>query len=223
MSDIKQQFNQEAIVSQSLLKGAAKDDGFSLIEVMVVLLLLSVITLITTDVLGRYLDGHKAINSTMIDMQNVIKARAIIREDLLQRVVTQQRQDLDVISNVGDSGYVFSVIRYQPDPSIEVKSTTGLQKVVYFHQNGHLVRRVYDSAFPANDTEYREQILLSNVQELDVQYALSGQWFHQRDLDDVLRLANAPTALSLTWVLGEKDARNGVAFDNHFLINGAGS
>ena len=159
--------------------------GFTLVEVMVALLIFSILSAATLAVLTSTLQSKTQMQA----QQETLRARAIVRillkEDFAQTVIIPKKdaygQVLPVFfsgGNIGDNRLLtLSRTGWGNPGGIERRSD--LQAVDYRLEKGILIRRTamrFNGADISDPKQYLDQALLPNIERIDMQFYDGAEW-----------------------------------------------
>ncbi|MAP95823.1 MAG: type II secretion system protein GspJ [Ponticaulis sp.] len=181
--------------------------GFSLIEVLVALFVLSIVSAAGTTVILRSVSSKEAMDVAIGEASQFTAAHSRMRDDFAQWVPreAESRPGLDPQSSfvgggVGDSTLLFSFVRDGwTNPGLKDKRS-GLIAVRYIYDGGAIIRQVQTRADPAYNQEPIEQIIFSDVVEAYAEFSQDEQWVPQWRAVEGDR-AGAPVAVRLTFEL----------------------
>ncbi len=145
--------------------------GYSLIEILVVLLIFSSIAIISASFLSSAANSFFQVNSKTDELRELIIATEIIKEDLIHIVNKSTRNEFGIkkksfyLSNeLKQSGKIIEFVRFSSSDGIE--GLGSLHKVKYILENGVLKR--YSSNF-LNSPYLNDHItLIQNVSEVKI-------------------------------------------------------
>tara|TARA_B100000989_G_C19475962_1_gene442903 strand:- start:619 stop:1191 length:573 start_codon:yes stop_codon:yes gene_type:complete len=145
--------------------------GYSLIEMLVVLLIFSSIAIISASFLSSSANSFFQVNSKTDELRELIIATEIIKEDLIHIVDKSTRNEFGIkkksfsLSNeLKQSGKIIEFVRYSSSDGIG--DLGSLNKVKYVLENGRLKR--YVSNF-LNSPYLNDHItLIQNVSEVKI-------------------------------------------------------
>ncbi|MAK62219.1 MAG: type II secretion system protein GspJ [Ponticaulis sp.] len=200
-----------------------RDAGFSLVEVMVALFILSVISAAGTTILLRSVTGKEVLETATERINTYTRVHSRIRDDLLQWVPrrAESRATLDpkaefLGGGIGDSTLLFAFVRDGwTNPGL-AETRSGLISVRYSLSGNQLVRTVQTVADPLYNSEGVEEILFDDVAEAYAEFRQGPQWLNQWRGGDGGR-EGAPIAVRL-----HVELLNGEEFDWLFLTPSGG-
>ena len=160
--------------------------GFTLIEIIISLIILSVILLISSNILSSALNYQSSTNINLKKVNELNLASTIIRRDLRQAVNVPSRDffgNLEPSTFNGDySNKSISFNTFISDISID---TSSIKKILYFFNDNNLYRRQYYSSSPFKNDDYFESILLKNISEVNFTYMHERRWHNSWPVGDI--------------------------------------
>ena len=149
------------------------EKGYSLIEMLVVLMIFSIIALLSLSFISSSVTSYFSLNSKTIQLKNLIIMSDVIKKDLIHTVNIFPRNDLGVkeefffkINNERiQDNKILEFVSYSSSDGLN--ETGALSKVKYEFKDGNLYR------FSSNDlnTPYSEMplLLLSNIKDIKLE------------------------------------------------------
>ena len=179
--------------------------GFTLIEIIISLIILSVILLISSNILSSALNYQSSTNINLKKVNELNLASTIIRRDLRQAVNVPSRDffgNLEPSTFNGDySNKSISFNTYISDISID---TSSIKKILYFFDDNNLYRRQYYSSSPFKNDDYFESILLENISEVNFTYMHERRWHNSWPVGDISS-RKIPTLVRIDFKMNNND------------------
>lgn len=179
--------------------------GFTLIEIIISLIILSVILLISSNILSSALNYQSSTNINLKKVNELNLASTIIRRDLRQAVNVPSRDffgNLEPSTFNGDySNKSISFNTYISDISID---TSSIKKILYFFNDNNLYRRQYYSSSPFKNDDYFESILLKNISEVNFTYMHERRWHNSWPVGDISS-RKIPTLIRIDFKMNNND------------------
>ena len=152
--------------------------GFTLIEVLISLVILSIVTLITSNFLKSSIESKDFVSRKSQDTYKFNLLSNTLDQDLIHAVnvpMTDFRGGLKyatfiVVSN--SSSFTFTTKTLTKD--LNLKS---LVRVQYLLQDESFLRRQYYAASPSNTNEYLETELFKNIKDFKLEFADKNRWY----------------------------------------------
>ena len=159
------------------------DHGFSLIEVLVSLFIISTISIAGTTVLLSSFQSRDALAASTEQTQAYAQAHTRIREDLLQWVprAAESRPGLDPSASflgggIGEAGLLFAFVRDGwTNPGL-TEERSGLFAVRYVFESGRLIRRTRPFADPLFNDDFRDEVLLDGLDDVYAEFNQGQLW-----------------------------------------------
>ena len=151
--------------------------GFTIIEVLISLVILSIITLITSNILKSSLDTESTTTKHLNSIKSINLSSSKIRRDLRQIVNIKSR---DFFGNKMIGSFIYdersnSMIFNSYVRSIS-EGISPIKRIEYIYQDSLLKRRQYFTASPYNQDEFVESILLTDIEEFNVSLFDYDNW-----------------------------------------------
>lgn len=189
-----------------------KDLGFSLMEIMVALVIISVISAAGSTIILRSVNGKEILAKATERVETFASLHARIRDDLSQWVprAAESRPVIDpkvqfLGGGVGDSAMLFAFVRDGwTNPGLK-DARSGLIAVRYSFIRGQLLRSVQTLADPLYNAEGIEEVLLDDVDDVTVDFRVGDQWLPQWQSVEG-ETAMAPLAVRMNVVLGSGES-----------------
>ena len=179
--------------------------GFTLIELVISITLLSFITIITTSILQNSIIQRNLYIENSNNLENYNSFFGIFRDDF--RFI----QNVDMLNVDGASS--FKTLHLNDDEkqlSFITKSfsNTDLElkniRVLYFIENGKLYRRQYKSINPADFSDYLDTLILEEVTDIQLKAHNKQRWLNVWPYDEVSK-RRLPHAVFLSISQRQKD------------------
>ena len=178
--------------------------GFTLIEIIISLIILSVILLISSNILSSALNYQSSTNINLKKVNELNLASTIIRRDLRQAVNVPSRDffgNLEPSTFNGDySNKSISFNTFISDISID---TSSIKKILYFFNDNNLYRRQYYSSSPFKNDDYFESIL-KNISEVNFTYMHERRWHNSWPVGDISS-RKIPTLIRIDFKMNNND------------------
>ena len=152
--------------------------GFTIIEVLISLVILSIITLITSNILKSSLDTEYQTTNYLNKIKDINLSSSKIRRDLRQSMNVPMRDIYGLPLNatfyyVDDSERLIFTTMINHSGS----STGKLRRVEYLLQDKSFIRRQYFAANPYLGEEYFDSVMMENVSDIFFKFSDGYQWF----------------------------------------------
>ena len=179
--------------------------GFTLIELVISITLLSFITIITTSILQNSIIQRNLYIENSNNLENYNSFFGIFRDDF--RFI----QNVDMLNVDGASSFKTLLLNDdEKQLSFITKSfsNTDLElkniRVLYFIENGQLYRRQYKSINPADFSDYLDTLILEGVTDIQLKAHNKQRWLNIWPYDEVSK-RRLPHAVFLSISQRQKD------------------
>ena len=162
------------------------EQGFSLIEVMVSLFILSTISVAGTTIILRAFQSRDALAVSTEHTGSFAQAHTRLRDDLMQWVprAAESRPGIDpnalfLGGGIGDSALLFAFVRDGWTNPALTEPRSGLFAVRYVFENGQLIRKTRPYADPLYSEDFEAEVLLSDLGDVAVEFRQGQMWVPQ--------------------------------------------
>ena len=179
--------------------------GFTIIEVLVTLIILSMIAIISSNILQSSLESEKVSSQRLYSIKELNLASSILRRDIRQ-IANVSIKDFygnkingTFISELGSENLMFTT---------KVKSfsneVSSLKRVQYVIENKNFIRKQYYSSNPYNQDEYTKSIIINDIDNLKLSFLNENKW-HQSWPVSPITSKKIPTLIKIEFRLDNKD------------------
>ena len=179
--------------------------GFTIIEVLVTLIILSMIAIISSNILQSSLESEKVSSQRLNSIKELNLASSILRRDIRQ-IANVSIKDLygnkingTFISELGSENLMFTT---------KVKSFSNevspLKRVQYVIENKNFIRKQYYSSNPYNQDEFTKSIIINDIDNLKLSFLNENKW-HQSWPVSPITSKKFPTLIKIEFRLDNKD------------------
>jgi type II secretion system protein J len=179
--------------------------GFTIIEVLVTLIILSMIAIISSNILQSSLESEKVSSQRLNSIKELNLASSILRRDIRQ-IANVSIKDFygnkingTFISELGSENLMF--ITKVKSFSNEVSP---LKRVQYVIENKNFIRKQYYSSNPYNQDEYTKSIIINDIDNLKLSFLNENKW-HQSWPVSPITSKKIPTLIKIEFRLDNKD------------------
>ena len=184
---------QEAI----LLKNNKK--GFTLIEVLVSIVILSIIAIVSTNFLQSSISAREEGAKKLQNIKELNIASSIVRRDMRQILNVPIR---DYFGNNLKGNFIADAISNSIVFTTLVNSsfsTSRVRRVEYLYQDKKFIRRQYFADNPYSYEEYFETTLLDEVTKIEFSYMTNRKWYPVWPIDIITKV-KIPELVKITFV-----------------------
>ena len=179
--------------------------GFTIIEVLVTLIILSMIAIISSNILQSSIESEKVSSLRLNSIKELNLASSILRRDIRQ-IANVSIKDFygnkingTFISELGSENLMFTT---------KVKSFSNevspLKRVQYVIENKNFIRKQYYSSNPYNQDEYTKSIIINDIDNLKLSFLNENKW-HQSWPVSPITSKKIPTLIKIEFILDNKD------------------
>ena len=179
--------------------------GFTIIEVLVTLIILSMIAIITSNILQSSLESEKISSQRLNSIKELNLASSILRRDIRQ-IANVSIKDFygnkingTFISELGSENLMFTT---------KVKSFSNevspLKRVQYVIENKNFIRKQYYSSNPYNQDEFTKSIIINDIDNLKLSFLNENKW-HQSWSVSPITSKKIPILIKIEFRLDNKD------------------
>ena len=179
--------------------------GFTIIEVLVTLIILSMIAIITSNILQSSLESEKESTQRLNSIKELNLASSILRRDIRQ-IANVSIKDFygnrmygTFISELNSNNLMFTT---------KVKSFSNevspCKRVQYVVEDKNFVRKQYYSTNPYNEDEYTKSIIINDIDKLQLSFLNENKW-HQSWPVSPITSKKIPTLIKIEFSLDDKD------------------
>ena len=179
--------------------------GFTIIEVLVTLIILSMIAIITSNILQSSLQSEKKSTQRLNSIKELNLASSILRRDI------RQIANVSIKDFYGNKMYGTFISELNSDNlmfTTNVKSFSNevspLKRVQYVVEDKNFVRKQYYSTNPYNQDEYTKSIIINNIDKLQLSFLNENKW-HQSWPVSPITSKKIPTLIKIEFRLDNKD------------------
>ena len=179
--------------------------GFTIIEVLVTLIILSMIAIISSNILQSSIESEKVSSLRLNSIKELNLASSILRRDIRQ-IANVSIKDFygnkingTFISELGSENLMFTT---------KVKSFSNevspLKRVQYVIENKNFIRKQYYSSNPYNQDEFTKSIIINDIDNLKLSFLNENNW-HQSWPVSPITSKKIPTLIKIEFRLDNKD------------------
>ena len=179
--------------------------GFTIVEVLVSLIILSIIAVISSNILQSSLDTERDTTRHLNSIKELNLSSSIIRRDLRQIVNIPSR---DFFGNNLYGTLIGSMDSQSISFSTRIKSLSNevspIKKVQYILERDILVRRQYFSSNPYDQSAHTESKLLIDISELRFSFMYENKWHNSWPIN-LVTSKKIPTIVRLDFTTNGKE------------------
>ena len=151
--------------------------GFTLIEVLISLVILSIIAIISTNFLQSSIDLRNQSKSKVDDIKVFNLGVSTIRRDLMSVVNLPMRDNFgnqlpNFIGSNTDKKITFLGFINRID-----SSRSSISRIEYLFDDTKFIRRVYFTADPYDYDDYIDSVIFNNIDDVEISFLVDNRWF----------------------------------------------
>ena len=188
--------------------------GFTLIEVLIAIIIMTVIAVISTNILQSSLSSREFTNQSLEKIKKINLASNLVRRDFRQSVNVPMKdlygQPLKAtfLSPEGSKRIIFTVLvnRYSEE-------TSGVRRVEYLFNENSFIRRQYFAGNPYSSSDYSESVLFKDIDDVKISFSDGIRWVNswpldeltQRSIPRLIQIQLMQNNKSIEWIISPKN------------------
>ena len=151
--------------------------GFTLIEVLISLVILSTIAIVSTNFLQSSIDLRNQSKSKVDDIKVFNLGVSTIRRDLMSTVNLPMRDNFgnqlpNFIGSNTDKKITFLGFINRID-----SSRSSISRIEYLFDDTKFIRRVYFTADPYDYDDHIDSVIFDNIDDVEISFLSDNRWF----------------------------------------------
>ena len=151
--------------------------GFTLIEVLISLVILSIIAIVSTNFLQSSIDLRNQSKSKVDDIKVFNLGVSTIRRDLMSTVNLPMRDNFgnqlpNFIGSNTDKKITFLGFINRID-----SSRSSISRIEYLFDDTKFIRRVYFTADPYDYDDHIDSVIFHNIDDVEISFLSDNRWF----------------------------------------------
>ena len=151
--------------------------GFTLIEVLISLVILSIIAIVSTNFLQSSIDLRNQSKSKVDDIKVFNLGVSTIRRDLMSTVNLPMRDNFgnqlpNFIGSNTDKKITFLGFINRID-----SSRSSISRIEYLFDDTKFIRRVYFTADPYDYNDHIDSVIFDNIDDVEISFLSDNRWF----------------------------------------------
>ena len=151
--------------------------GFTLIEVLISLVILSIIAIVSTNFLQSSIDLRNQSKSKVDDIKVFNLGVSTIRRDLMSTVNLPMRDNFgnqlpNFIGSNTDKKVTFLGFINRID-----SSRSSISRIEYLFDDTKFIRRVYFTADPYDYDDHIDSVIFDNIDDVEISFLSDNRWF----------------------------------------------
>ena len=157
------------------------EKGFSLVETLLAMFLLSLVSMTALVMLNGYFRGSAAIGSASTRLSEMMSAREQLADDLLHAVMRPSGAAEMPVIFYGDmrTSCFLHLTRRAGPVAIYDRRGTDIESVRYCLEDGTLTRQAYDRPDAVRDTPQRRYKLIDNIETVEIRFLANNVWVRE--------------------------------------------
>lgn len=170
------------------------DEGFSLMETLVAVFILSIVSLISLNIMSNFASANQILTETIGHLEDLKTAQNYIRNDM-QHIIKRQTR----IISTGQPNIVLRFTRNNRMLADVDKSRAAIETIEYRIEEGELIRRSFDRPNPTVNTPYRDYTILHNVENVELRFLIGNNWVDEWVSSPNSMTSYLPKAIEFSW------------------------
>lgn len=171
-------------------------DGFSLVEMLVAVFLLSVVSIASLSVMSNFADANQMVTEKMGDLGKIERARDFLRSDLRETI---QRGFFVQDQKENNERLLFRITRGGAENAKIDNSYSPVEMIEYRIIENNLIRRSYLRPQAIENTPYRDYVILENIADVSLKFYDGFLWQDYWINSQNNQTQILPKALEITW------------------------
>ena len=154
--------------------------GFTLIEILISLVILSVILLVTSNILESSLETERNLSNRLEESSSLNLSSIIVKRDIRQIINIPLRDNYGEFLQatiIGDD--VQKKISFNSKVNSLSNDSSPIKRIEYLLEDNSLVRKQYFSANPYDSEEYIKLNLLKDITNLEISFMHNKRWHNK--------------------------------------------
>ena len=179
--------------------------GFTLIEVLVSLVILSMIAVISSNILQSSLETEFNSSERLQSARKLNFSSITLRRDIRQIINVPLR---DFYGNQIKGTFIGNNIDNKISFNTKIKSisneTSPIKRVEYVLEENNLVRKQFYSSNPYDVEEFIKSVLIEEVSEIDIKFWHEKMWYQEWPVDTITQ-RKIPELIKLEFIKNDKE------------------
>ena len=178
--------------------------GFTIIEVLVSLIILSIIAVISSNILQSSLDTERNTTKHLNSIKELNLSSSILRRDIRQIVNIPSR---DFFGNTLYGTFVSiensEAIMFNTKVKSLSNKVSPIKRVEYILEKDVLFRRQYYSSNPYDQNDYVESVMLESLENLNFTFMYENKWYSSWPVSSITA-RKIPTLIKLEFLINNR-------------------
>jgi len=162
------------------------NQGFTLIEVLISIVIVTIITIVSTNILQSSLSSRDATFKVLNQVQQFNLASTMMRRDLRQAINVPMRDfygnnfDATLLSPQGSNQLMFTTLIHDEDLSV-----SNVRRIEYLYDENKFFRRQYYVDNPYLNEDYFQTDLFEEIDDFRVSFSNGNKWVNHWPIDPI--------------------------------------
>ena len=179
--------------------------GFTLIEVLVSLVILSLITVISSSILQSSLDIERTVSQRLHSARSLNFSSIIVKRDIRQAINVPLRDNYgNFLNGVMIGSNIDNKILFNTRIKSISNETSPIKRIEYILEEGTFKRKQFYSSNPYNADDFNEYVLLKDISEMEMSFLYGNRWYRLWPID-VISSRKIPKLIRLEFKISGKE------------------
>jgi len=162
------------------------NQGFTLIEVLISIVIVTIITIVSTNILQSSLSSRDAKFKVLNQVQQFNLASTMMRRDLRQAINVPMRDfygnnfNATLLSPQGSNQLMFTTLIHDEDLSV-----SNVRRIEYLYDENKFFRRQYYVDNPYLNEDYFQTDLFEEIDDFRVSFSNGNEWVNHWPIDPI--------------------------------------
>lgn len=162
------------------------NQGFTLIEVLISIVIVTIITIVSTNILQSSLSSRDATFKVLNQVQQFNLASTMMRRDLRQAINVPMRDfygnnfNATLLSPQGSNQLMFTTLIHDEDLSV-----SNVRRIEYLYDENKFFRRQYYVDNPYLNEDYFQTDLFEEIDDFRVSFSNGNKWVNHWPIDPI--------------------------------------
>lgn len=196
---------------RAILKENNKSNqGFTLIEVLISIMIVTIITIVSTNILQSSLSSRDATFKVLNQVQQFNLVSTMMRRDLRQAINVPMRDfygnnfNATFLSPQGSNQLMFTTLIHDEDLSV-----SNVRRIEYLYDENKFFRRQYYVDNPYLNEDYFQTDLFEEIDDFHVSFSNGNKWVNhwpidpitERTIPTLVRIQFAKETKTFEWII----------------------
>ena len=186
------------------------NQGFTLIEVLISIVIVTIITIVSTNILQSSLSSRDATFKVLNQVQQFNLVSTMMRRDLRQAINVPMRDfygnnfNATFLSPQGSNQLMFTTLIHDEDLSV-----SNVRRIEYLYDENKFFRRQYYVDNPYLNEDYFQTDLFEEIDDFHVSFSNGNKWVNhwaidpitERTIPTLVRIQFAKETKTFEWII----------------------